>query len=229
MSGEGGSLERAEIEILNGKHKGEIIECRFNPPEYSTEKSVTYGELQATASGANIQQFVEGSATRLSMELFFDTSEEQADVRPDYVDKFDILTEIDPELHAPPICRFIWGKGIDFTAIVESVEKRFTMFLPSGIPVRARVNVAFTEYKTAEYHTSEISPESTDVTKAWTVTEGDTLWLIASREYGSASYWRTIAEANDIDNPRVLTPGEVLELPPLESSMYTRTRHRPNR
>jgi len=215
MSGNRGSLERAEIEILNGKHKGEIIECRFNPPEFSTNKSVNYTELQATGSGASIQQFTDGQARQLSVELFFDTSEQQADVRAEYVDMFDILVEVDPELHAPPICRFVWGDGIMFTALVESIDKTFTMFLPSGIPVRARVDVSFVEYKTSEYQQSELSPESTDVTKAWTVTEGDTLWLIAAEEYGDPDHWRTIARANDIQNPRALDPGEELELPPL--------------
>jgi len=215
MSGNGGSLERAEIEILNGKHEGEIIECKFNPPEYSTEKQVNYGELQATGSGASVQQFIDGQARRLSMELFFDTSEAQEDVRDEYVDKFDILVDVDPELHAPPICQFVWGEGLMFTALVESIDKTFTRFLRSGVPVRARVNVTFTEYKTSEYHQSEISPESSDITKAWTVTEGDTLWLIASKEYGDPAHWRTIAEANDIQNPRVLENGDELELPPL--------------
>jgi len=215
MSGTGGSLERAEIEILNGKNEGEIIECKFNPPEYSTEKRVNYGELQATGSGASVQQFVDGQARRLSMELFFDTSQEQEDVRDEYVDKFDLLVDVDPELHAPPICQFVWGEGLMFTALVESIDKTFTMFLPSGVPVRARINVTFTEYKTSEYHQSEISPESADITKAWTVTEGDTLWLIASSEYGDPAHWRTIADANDIQNPRDLETGKELELPPL--------------
>ena len=212
---ESGSLEKAEIEILNGKHEGDIIECKFNPPEYSTQRRANYGELKATGSGASVQQFVDGGATRLSMELFFDTSEEQEDVREEYVDMFDILLDVDPELHAPPICQFVWGNGLAFTALVESIDKRFTMFLPSGIPVRARVDVTFTEYRTSEYHQAEVDPESTDKTKSWTVTEGDTLWLIASKEYGSSSYWRTIAQANDIDNPRQLETGATLELPPL--------------
>jgi nucleoid-associated protein YgaU len=215
MSGSGGSLERAEIEVLNGKNQGEIIECAFNPPEYSTQKDLNYGELQATGSGASVQQFIDGGAERLTVELFFDTSEQRKDVREEYVDKFDMLTDVDSELHAPPICQFVWGKGIVFTALVESIDKTFTMFLPSGIPVRARVDVTFVEYKTSEYHQSEISPESTDKTKAWTVTEGDTLWLIASREYGDPAHWRTIAEANDIQNPRALDAGQELELPPL--------------
>ena len=215
MSDAGGSLERAEIEILNGKNEGEIIECRFNPPEYSTKKSVNYGELQATGSGVSVQQFIDGSAETLSMELFFDTSEAQEDVREQYLDTLDLLVEIDPELHAPPVCQFVWGGGIVFTALVESLDKRFTMFQRSGVPVRARVDITFTEYRTAEYHESEISPESTDKTKSWTVTEGDTLWLIAAREYGDSAHWRTIAEANDIHNPRGVEPGQDLELPPL--------------
>ena len=210
-----GSLEKAEIEILNGKHEGTIIECKFNPPEYSMQKQVQWGELSATGSGASIQQFVEGKSERLSMELFFDTSEEQEDVRDAYVNDFDKLVQVDPELHAPPICKVVWGGGINFKALVESIDKDFTMFLPSGIPVRARVNITFTEYKTSEFHRSEVSPESTDKTKAWTVTEGDTLWLIASKEYDDPGQWRTIAEANDIENPRELEPGEKLELPPV--------------
>lgn len=215
MSEAGGSLERAEIEILNGKHEGEIIECRFNPPEYTTRKSVNYGDLQATGSGVSVQQFVDGTAETLSMELFFDTSEEQADVREEYLDTLDLLVEVDPELHAPPVCQFVWGNGIVFTALVERLDKRFTMFQRSGVPVRARVDITFTEYRTSEYHQSEVSPESTDKTKSWTVTEGDTLWLIASREYGDPTHWRTIAEANDVQNPRGIEPGRELELPPL--------------
>lgn len=215
MSDAGGSLEKAEIEILNGKHEGEIITCKFNPPEYSTRKSANYGRLKATGSGASVQQFVDGQAETLSMELFFDTSEQQEDVREKFLDKLDLLLQIDPKLHAPPICRFVWGNGLVFTALVESIDKQFTMFLRSGIPVRARVDITFTEYRTSDYHRSEVSPESTDKTKAWTVTEGDTLWLIASREYGDSAHWRTIAEANDIQNPRALEPGQELELPPL--------------
>jgi nucleoid-associated protein YgaU len=51
--------------------------------------------------------------------------------------------------------------------------------------------------------------------KQWTVTEGETLWFIASKEYGDASHWRTIAEANDLENPRLLESGTTLSLPPL--------------
>ncbi len=217
-----GKLEKAQILILNGKKEGETIECKFNPSSYTLEKSVNYGEMKATGSGASIMQFVDGNAETLSMELFFDTTDKledgntaELDVREQYTKYFDLLLSVDGELHAPPVCRFVWGDGIDFTALVQHANKQFTKFLPSGVPVRARVSVVFKEFKTADYHKSEISPESTDKTKVWTVTEGDTLWLIASKEYGDPGHWRTIAEQNQIGNPRTLEPGSKLELPPL--------------
>ena len=220
--GTSGKLEKAQITILNGKQSGESIDCKFNPSEYTMEKSVNYGELKATGSGASIMQFVDGNAETLTMELFFDTSDAtgpngsgEVDVRKRYVNTIDTLLKVDGELHAPPVCRFVWGDGIDFTALVERASKRFTKFLPSGVPIRARVNVTFKEYKTADYHKSEVSPESTDKTKVWTVTEGDTLWLIADEEYGDPSYWRTIANTNDIADPRGVEAGEKIELPPL--------------
>ncbi|THE64843.1 LysM peptidoglycan-binding domain-containing protein [Salinadaptatus halalkaliphilus] len=219
-----GKLEKAQITILNGKKQGDQIECKFNPSSYTLEKSVNYGEMKATGSGASIMQFVDGNAETLSMELFFDTTDElgsensssaQLDVRENYTKYIDHLLAVDGELHAPPVCQFVWGDGIDFTALVQRANKQFTKFLPSGIPIRARVSILFKEYKTADYHKSEVSPESTDKTKVWTVSEGDTLWLIADEEYSDPAHWRTIADQNEIDNPRAIEPGEKLELPPL--------------
>jgi nucleoid-associated protein YgaU len=218
MSGNNTQFQKAEIRVLRGKNKSEgnepYLECGFNPPEYDVSRQVNYGELEATASGASSQQFISRSAETLSMDLFFDTSETQADVRSAYTDKLDYLASVDPELHAPPLCQVVWGDGLSFTGLVTQVDKTFTRFLPSGVPVRARVTVSVTECKTTDYR-RELKPESTDKTKAWTVTEGDTLWLIAAEEYGDSSRWRTIAEANGIDNPREIEPGETLELPPL--------------
>lgn len=221
--GTSGKLEKAQIIILNGNHENTTIDCKFNPNSYTLEKSVNYGELKATGSGASVQQFVDGNAEQLSMELFFDTTDkvgetqsvDKVDVREQYTKYIDLLLSVDGELHAPPVCRFVWGKGIDFTALVHSANKQFTKFLPSGVPVRARVSIVFQEFKTADYHKSKVSPESTDKTKVWTVSEGDTLWLIASEEYSNPSHWRTIAEHNDLENPRDVEAGEKLELPPL--------------
>ena len=54
---------------------------------------------------------------------------------------------------------------------------------------------------------------SSDVAKVWVVKQGQTLAMIAAREYGDAREWHAIAEANHIDDPLALRPGTQLVLP----------------
>jgi len=210
----GGSLEKAHIEFLSGKNEGEKMMCAFNPQEYRLKKSVGYSEHK-TLLNVPITQFTSGVADRLSMELFFDTTQEKKDVRSEYIDKLDSLLAVDGELHAPPKCRFVWGGGLDFEAILLEADKRFTKFRSDGVPVRAWVDVTFEEYKKPTQQRSTIKHESTDKMKIWTVSEEDTLWLIAAEEYGDTAHWRTIAQANNIENPRDLEAGMRLSIPPL--------------
>jgi len=209
-----GSLEKAYIKIVNGKKSNKKIECAFNPQEYELKRSVGYSEHK-TLLNTPITQFTSGVADTLSMELFFDTTKTEKDVREQYIKKIDWLLEVDGELHAPPLCRFVWGGGLDFKAQLVQANKRFTRFLSDGTPVRAWVDVTFKQYKESKQQKSKIKHESTDKMKVWTVSEGDTLWQIAEEEYSDTSHWRTIANANDIDNPRNLEPGSKLSLPPL--------------
>jgi hypothetical protein len=209
-----GSLEKAKIKILNGSDQGKQITCAFNPQEVNLSKSVTYEDHQ-TYLNAPTKQFTSGNSDQLSMELFFDTTKQQNDVRTQYLDDLDKLLTVDGSLHAPPRCRFVWGGGIDFKAVLTQADKRFTRFLPDGTPVRAWVDVTFEQYKAASEQKNEIKHESTDKTKLRTVTEGETIYNIAEDEYGDPSEWRTIAEANDLENPRSLEAGTKLSLPPL--------------
>jgi len=51
--------------------------------------------------------------------------------------------------------------------------------------------------------------------QTYTVQKGDTLSHIAQRHYGKASKWHAIFEANrdQLDNPDLIQPGQVLKLP----------------
>jgi len=211
----GGLLEKAQImPILDGGKQGDPINVMFNPAEYSLNKSNNFAEIAVPGLESPIIQFVRGQARSLSMSLFFDTYETGDDVR-DHTDELTNLLAIDSDLHAPPLVLFSWG-FLSFTGILESVNTRFTMFNQIGIPVRATCTVSFKEYKALDYQLSEKPRFSSDVTKVRTVIEGDTLWSIAAREYGRPENWRLIAEANLIDDPRVIEVGQKLIIPPRE-------------
>ena len=49
------------------------------------------------------------------------------------------------------------------------------------------------------------------------VREGDSLASIAFAAYGDPTLWRTIAEANEIDDPLRLPRGRALAIPRLEA------------
>jgi Contractile injection system tube protein/LysM domain len=212
------ALEKATIQAMDSMDKpiGSPIAVLFNPAEYTLEKGNTFQQTALPGLGSPITQFTSGGAETLTMELFFDTYTDKAgeDVR-NYTERVTGLLLINAEMHAPPICRFQWGR-VSFKAVLERVSRRFTMFLSDGTPVRAVLNVTFREYKTLAEQLPRPPLLSADRTKRWVVKQGDSLWAIAAQVYDDPGLWRPIAIANSILRPRQLTPGMELVIPPLE-------------
>jgi hypothetical protein len=204
-----------------------VVPCLFNPEEFTVEKSNQFAEINIPGLSSPVYQFVRGNARTVTLDLFFDTYEEKIDVRifTDRITGWDAgsmfsglpdalkgLMDIDSDLHAPPVCIFVWGAFI-FQCIVERVSKKFTMFLPEGFPVRATLTTTLKEYREVDVQVKELDLHSADITKKWVVKEGDSLWNIANKEYGNPNDWRLIADANRITNPRLLEPGRQLVIP----------------
>jgi LysM repeat protein len=207
-------LKKAFIQILDAQGKiKEEVPVLFNPTEYSMEKSNEFASVNIPGLESPMLQFSRGNLETLSMDLFFDSYEENKDVR-DYTTKITDLLKIDPDIHAPPILRFVWG-SLNFTCVLSRVTKKFTMFRSDGIPVRATLSVTFNEYRT-EVSSREKPLHSSDRTKTCTIKQGDSLWAIAAREYGDPAFWRHIADKNRIANPRALEIGRAIIIPPLE-------------
>ena len=219
-------LKKATITVLDGADKGKVIAVLFNPTEYSLERTNSYKATPVPGLGAPLLQFVNGECDQLSMELFLDdytdprgpTSREREENDPvgTRLKALSHLLEIDRDLHAPPPVRFNWGP-MEFPAVIEKLGRKVTMFHPDGTPARASLSVSFKEYRTLRQQVEDPRRESSDKTKRRVVVGRDTLWLIAAREYDSAAEWVRIADANDLDDPREIAPGDWLRLPPIEN------------
>ncbi|SFR65148.1 CIS tube protein [Halogeometricum limi] len=209
-------LAKAVIFVLDERGNPEYpIPVFFNPTEYNVDTSTNYSEQALLGMDSPLVQFVSGETETLSMQLFVDSYELGTDVRIVYTNHIDRLLKVDGKRHAPPQCTFVWGSLV-FKSVLVSANKRFTMFLPGGFPVRAEIDVTFRRYQTPTEQLVRVKRESADKTTVRSVEAGETLTSIAAAEYGDPETWRPIAEANGIDDPRTLEPGRELVIPPLE-------------
>lgn len=190
------------------------IPVRFNPTEYQLQKQNSFADINIPGLETPPIQFVRGSGEKLTTELLVDTSDTLKDVREEYVNALRGLMNIQRELHAPPIVKFVWGGSV-FRGVLESLGVTYVMFRSDGVPIRARLSISLKEYRPVEIQIKERPTASPDFEKTYTVVRGDTISAIAEKVYRDASVWREIAKANDIRDPRRIAPGRVLSLPKL--------------
>lgn len=91
----------------------EPIAVQYNPTELSYDKGVQIAEIAIPGLDSPLQQFIRGNSEKLTMELFFDTTDHGMGSKARSVttktDKIYQLVKIEPTRHAPPICTFVWN------------------------------------------------------------------------------------------------------------------------
>jgi hypothetical protein len=200
------------------------------PP--SNNSGDTSGDQRETAA----LQFVGKGTTKLAVQLWFDATaplpegtlsggaRSTDDVRkltqrvayfitpqksqdPKYSDK-DI----------PPAVRLRWGT-FQFDGIVEGMEESLEFFSPEGRPLRASVNLTLTQQKIEFAFNPDAKPagkksgrknaSSPGTQPLEQAKSGDSVQSLAAAK-GMADDWQKIAEANGIENPRRLSPGQFI-------------------
>ncbi len=270
---------KAIVRVLWHQQPAEEIRVQYNPTEYTFDKQAQFAEIQIPGLDSPLQQFVRGQAEKLTLELFFDTTElgmgAGATSVTSETDRIYQLIKIEPTRHAPPILEFIWsdqmagaslggsagssaaaatrdvggaatdgqaaaaapalaasgsdsGSASDtttaslgnqrrggFKCVLESVRQKFTLFSPEGVPLRATLTVSLREYKTLQNQLDELNLSSPDRTHVHVLQGAETLATVSNRYYETPHDWRAIASENDIDDPRRLSAGLFLNVPPL--------------
>jgi hypothetical protein len=216
-------LEITPLDKNGARIEGRRLKVLFNPSEYSISKSVSWevggGEMDRRFNAPG-STFGGGGPRQLSLKLFYDVTEPIEgrvidDVRIE-TNKLAELTRIERDLERPPVVQVTWGQapiGSDFpfTGVITSLTQTFVLFTSEGKPVRANVDVTFTEFLIPALDQRETDPELT----TYRIKRGDSLASIAAAMYGDPSQWRIIAEANSLDDPRAIEIGRTLSIPEL--------------
>ena len=208
---------------------------QFNPTEMTFTKSAQLAEIGIPGIDAPIQQFVRGQAEKLTLELFFDTTDSGMDAGATSVttltDQFYSLVKINSETHAPPVCQFAWNDpsfpGANLPGHLRPAEA-------AQLPLHCRKRLAevhalhparHSAARNAQRRAAGVQIARTAAQGAesaitrphacYVIQRGDTLSGIAGKLYGTPADWRRLAEHNGITDPRRVAPGRILEAPPI--------------
>jgi nucleoid-associated protein YgaU len=220
------ALAKMKILVLNdGAIVAQEILALYNPGQVSLTKAASWCSQPVAGQDTGASQFTHGEPATLSLELFFDTYGTGEDVQIHTRKVYDLTTvEKHGHLHRPPVCRLVWGRYSfsDFLWVVTNLTQTFTLFRNDGTPVRATLSCSFRQWRSEKLEKRALNLQSPDVAKTRVVRLGETLSSIAAEEYANPALWRPIAEANGIDNPRLLEPGISLSIPVLASGSGSR-------
>jgi len=201
------------------KGGGVAVSCMFNPFEYTVSKTNTYKEESRNRSDVPSFEFEKAGPQTLKLTLLFDTFEDDTDVSLETNKLWKLMEsktrrEGNPTKKVPPPeVAFEWGV-FRFVAVITNMTQKFTLFKPDGTPVRASVEVTFTQHKDVnDYPNQNPTSGGGEIERVWRVIAGDRIDTIAFAVYGDATRWRAIAEYNQLNNPLALKSGRQLIIP----------------
>ena len=223
-------LAKAELRQLDANFqpndRGNNVTVQFNPETLK----VSYANQIATPAGSGDQngtpprQFVGAGTTKLSLQLWFDVTAEmpagtssESDVRK-LTQKVVFFITPDPDSNnVPPAVRFIWG-SFQFDGLMEGCEESLEFFSADGIPLRASMTLNLTQQKIVKFSFAKQagapppgSGEPRGTRPLAAAPAGKTLQGMAASQ-GKGVSWQEIAAANNIENPRLLQAGQLIDL-----------------
>jgi len=196
---------------------GPDVACMFNPYEYTVSKSNNYAQKDKAKANSRLELQSSGPQT-LKLSLIFDGVEsEEHDVSKTTEQLWQLMKPVGEDSTKKPGAPFVvfqWGV-FHFVSVITNMTQKFILFDKDGVPLRAKVDITFSQHKDRDEDYKRQNPTSGGgpAQQIITVTAGDRLESIAANVYDDANKWHLIADYNHITNPLALRPGHQLMIP----------------
>lgn len=197
---------------------GGAFELMLNPSSYSHAYAIGYNKKEALGQLGSDAKFSGIKPEKVNFDVVIDgtgvVEGSSDDVKTQVSKLTDIVYKYDGSAHEPSHVRLLWGSLIFFGRL-DSMSVEYTLFKPSGEPLRAKVKLAFSGFMSKEEEALRANRSSPDLSHLIEVRAGDTLPALCYRVYKDSAYYLEVAKINDINNFRELKPGMQLHFPPL--------------
>jgi hypothetical protein len=208
---------------------GQPIECAFNPNSYTVSKTNVWTFKPTTGVDLPKGEFGGGLPryTKLSLLLDVSLAGDSASVKEQANGLLKMMETGGGGGggggSVPPFVTFKWGAVELPKSVPVSLSIQYVYFHPNGEPIRALVELELAQAEQASTASSGPSNAPGNPTtyaqqgvRSHRVRDGDSLQSIAYDAYQDSHLWRTIAQANGIDDPFRLRRGTDLTIPPLD-------------
>lgn len=192
-------------------------QAQLNPTELSFSRKNLYQATQSAGTSAPQQSFSGGEPDQVQLDLLLDGTGvvgEPGSIGR-ILDALLELTKFQGDTHQPYYVHAFWGR-FSFRGILTQADVTYKLFDRTGEPLRATVKLSLKEALSPEEVAAQDRPASPNLFQTWLVNDGERLDAIAAHVYGDPAFWRPLAAANRLANPRGLVTGQLLILPPLE-------------
>jgi nucleoid-associated protein YgaU len=200
---------------------GSGYELQINPSEFSHEYTICYNAKRTLGQTSNPLRFSAMNPDKISFGVVFDGTgvvPPQPGTPVEVADQIDALGKViydySSEQHEPNVVQITWGTLL-FTGRLQSMSVNYTLFRPTGAPLRARAELVFIGSVTTDEALLAANRSSPDLSHSVLVVEGDTLPLLCLRIYGDSRYYPEVAAFNGLREFRRLKTGSRLHFPPL--------------
>ncbi len=132
--------------------RGDVFHVQFNPNALAIQERAVWTPSEEHETDRPPLRYEKGTASKLSCDLVFDTTDDGSDVGRCWVDPLreflrcgiDGVGEEGGALARPPYATFEWGP-FRFEGVIESLEVSLIFFSRNGTPLRAKVKVHMLE------------------------------------------------------------------------------------
>ncbi|MEX8518890.1 MAG: peptidoglycan-binding protein [Leptothrix sp. (in: b-proteobacteria)] len=197
-------------------------EALINPAEFKHSTGISYDKGKTLGEAAASPKFASVNEETVSFSLVLDgtgvlpgSGRSPASVKSHIEQLNTVVYNYVGSQHEPPHVRLLWGTLIFFGRL-QSMSTQYTLFKPSGEPLRAKLDLSFVGSMSKQESKLVANRSSPDLTHSVVVRQGDTLPLLCQRIYGDPGYYLDVAAFNGLPSFRDLQAGSQLHFPPLE-------------
>ncbi|MDD5754258.1 MAG: LysM peptidoglycan-binding domain-containing protein [Methylococcales bacterium] len=217
-----GEITKMRIDAFSDgtfKSKAGSYDAMINPDTIKLDRSIEYTTEQAPDKSKASSKYKKTPGSTLSFELTLDCTgvvdAKRTDLPKDLKQLQAIVYDYNGSIHRPNFVQIRWGLIETFQGVLTTFNTSYTLFDPDGVPLRAKISLAFTSYLDPTTAAKMEGNQSPDLTHIVNVVRGDSLSGLSQRIYDTPDYYVQLAEFNKLDKFRQLQPGMQLIVPPL--------------